>query len=98
LSRLKEAYNQPGGGKIIDAAVLNPQSVQNESLSKLLNQTDLQNLTPQQKQQLKIAFAEGYLAATHPDNAQKGGRAMKYLKVSSICICVLIVTMLNICF
>lgn len=81
LSRLKEAYNQPGGkmNPIVSAQVA--QTLQNESLTKLLSQTDVNNLTPEQKQQLKIAFAEGYLAANHPDNAQKSGRAMKYLKV-----------------
>jgi hypothetical protein len=93
LSRLKEAYNQPAGstGKRLDS--LNPtaaaagggqatkQTIQHESLSKLLNQFD-SNLTPEQKQQLKVAFAEGYLAANHPENAEKGGRAIKYLKVS----------------
>lgn len=86
LSRLKESYNQPGlaSGKIqLDPTMVPPtaQTLQNESLSKLLNQTDINNLTVEQKQQLKIAFAEGYLAASHPENAQKGSRAMKYLKV-----------------
>lgn len=39
-------------------------------------------LTDDQKNTLKIAFAEGYLAANHPDNIHKsGGRAMKYLKL-----------------
>lgn len=37
-----------------------------------------------QKQRIKIAFAEGYLAGnTNADGTQKGGKAMKYLKVSS---------------
>ncbi|CRK98631.1 CLUMA_CG012098, isoform A [Clunio marinus] len=79
LSRLKEAYGQPG----VRGQVVNPQTVQNatqnESLTRLLNDTE--NLSVEQKQQLKIAFAEGYLAANHPDNAQKSGRAMKFLKV-----------------
>lgn len=82
LSRLKEAYNQPGGGgKNPIVVAQTAQTIQNESLTKLMSQTDINNLTPEQKQQLKIAFAEGYLAASHPDNAQKGGRAMKFLKV-----------------
>lgn len=58
-----------------------PQTVQNESLNKLLSQTDVSSLTPEQKQNLKIAFAEGYLAANSPDNAKKNGKAMKALKV-----------------
>lgn len=83
LSRLKEAYNQPGGsgGKTTLGGAQSAQNLENESLMKLLSQTDVNNLTPEQKQQLKIAFAEGYLAANHPDNAKKDGRAMKYLKV-----------------
>lgn len=81
LSRLKEAYNQPGGKHPMVVAQA-AQNLQNESLTKLLNQSDVNNLTPEQKQHLKIAFAEGYLAANHPENAQKGGRAMKYLRVS----------------
>lgn len=38
-----------------------------------------------QKQRIKIAFAEGYLAGnTNADGTPKSGRAMKYLKVSSV--------------
>jgi hypothetical protein len=81
LSRLKEAYNQPSTLK--DSPLRSGQSAQvNESLAKLLNNAEVNNLTADQKQQIKVAFAEGYLAANHPDNAQKGGRAMKYLKVN----------------
>lgn len=89
LSRLKEAYNQPsvGGLKRLEtsnqATQQTTQSLQHESLSKLLNQYD-SNLTTEQKQQLKVAFAEGYLAASHPDNAEKGGKAIKYLKVMKL--------------
>lgn len=80
LSRLKEAYNQPGGKGAITGSQ-STQNVPNESLAKLLNSTDTANLTAEQKQQMKLAFAEGYLAASHPESSQKGGRAMKYLKV-----------------
>lgn len=80
LSRLKEAYNHPGGRDPMVGAQP-PQTVQNESLNKLLSQTDVSSLTPEQKQNLKIAFAEGYLAANSPDNAKKNGKAMKALKV-----------------
>lgn len=34
-----------------------------------------------QKQRLKIAFAEGYMAGNSSDSQQKGGKAIKYLKV-----------------
>lgn len=89
LSRLKEAYNQPsgnGGGasKRLDnlnqSGTQTKQTIQHESLSKLLSQFE-SNLSTEQKQQLKVAFAEGYLAAAHPENTEKGGRAIKYLKV-----------------
>lgn len=87
LSRLKEAYNQPsssGGVKrhdTLNQSSQTKQTIQHESLSKLLNQVDT-NLTTEQKHQLKLAFAEGYLAANHPESTEKGGKAMKYLKVS----------------
>jgi ATP-dependent metalloprotease len=81
LSRLKEAYNQPGGKTNPLVAAQAAQTLQNESLTKLLNSTDASNLTPEQKQQLKVAFAEGYLAANHPENMKKDGRAMRYLRV-----------------
>ncbi|CAG9573608.1 unnamed protein product [Danaus chrysippus] len=48
-------------------------------LEKLLNE-DSTNLTHQQKDKIKIAFAEGYLAGSHPDNA-RGTKASKYLKL-----------------
>ncbi|XP_048001896.1 ATP-dependent zinc metalloprotease YME1L isoform X3 [Leguminivora glycinivorella] len=47
-------------------------------LEKLLG--DDSPLTSQQKDKIKIAFAEGYLAGSHPDNA-RGTKASKYLKV-----------------
>lgn len=81
LSRLKEAYNQPGGKTNPLVVAQTAQTLQNESLTKLLNSTDIDNLTPEQKQQLKVAFAEGYLAGNNPDNTKKDGRAMKYLRV-----------------
>lgn len=83
LSRLKEAYSQPGSGKSSVIGTQTAQTIQSDSLTKLLSQTD-DSLTPEQKQQLKIAFAEGYLAANSPENAKKDSRAMKILKVSGI--------------
>lgn len=38
-------------------------------------------MADEQKQRLKIAFAEGYLTATHPDHERRSGKAMRYLKV-----------------
>lgn len=88
LSRLKEAYNQPSSSGTKRLETLNPasqtkQTIQHESLSKLLNQFDT-NLTTEQKHQLKLAFAEGYLAASQPESTEKGGKAIKYLKVSHL--------------
>ncbi|KAJ8707282.1 hypothetical protein PYW08_011416 [Mythimna loreyi] len=48
-------------------------------LEKLLNE-DTNHLTHQQKDKIKIAFAEGYLAGSHPDNV-RGTKASKYLKL-----------------
>ncbi|CAB3223074.1 unnamed protein product [Arctia plantaginis] len=47
-------------------------------LEKLL--TEESHLTHQQKDKIKIAFAEGYLAGSHPDNV-RGTKASKYLKL-----------------
>lgn len=47
-------------------------------LEKLLNEES--HLTNQQKDKIKIAFAEGYLAGSHPDNV-RGTKASKYLKL-----------------
>ncbi|XP_053621435.1 ATP-dependent zinc metalloprotease YME1L isoform X2 [Plodia interpunctella] len=47
-------------------------------LEKLLNEDH--HLSSQQKDKIKIAFAEGYLAGSHPDNA-RGTKASKYLRV-----------------
>lgn len=85
LSRLKEAYNQPSTLK--KSPIGSGQSVQStDVLAKLLNSSETANMTSEQKQQLKVAFAEGYLAANHPE-AQKGGKTMKYLKVRITLFC-----------
>lgn len=55
----------------------------NETLNKLLAQTDDGTVTvDDQKQRIKIAFAEGYLAANTED---KLGIAAKFLKVNELC-------------
>ncbi|RVE53772.1 hypothetical protein evm_001664 [Chilo suppressalis] len=46
-------------------------------LEKLLSEDPV--LTHQQRDKIKIAFAEGYLAGSHPDNV-RGNKASKYLK------------------
>lgn len=63
-------------------ANLDPHAIigsKNEFLNKLLQSTS--DLSDDQKKNVKIAFAEGYLAASHPEGGQKSGRAIKYLKV-----------------
>ncbi|KAM3955768.1 LOW QUALITY PROTEIN: ATP-dependent zinc metalloprotease YME1L [Aphomia sociella] len=47
-------------------------------LEKLLNEDSM--LSNQQKDKIKIAFAEGYLAGSHPENV-RGTKASKYLKL-----------------
>uniref|UniRef100_A0A182W8S8 AAA+ ATPase domain-containing protein n=1 Tax=Anopheles minimus TaxID=112268 RepID=A0A182W8S8_9DIPT len=49
-----------------------------EPLNKLL--ADDPTLSDEQRQRLKIAFAEGYLTASHPDQPNRSSKAMKYLK------------------
>ncbi|XP_059470518.1 ATP-dependent zinc metalloprotease YME1L [Neocloeon triangulifer] len=44
-----------------------------------ITKATLESLTPEQQQSIKIAFAEGYLAA---DNKKTPGRTMKWLKVT----------------
>lgn len=73
-SHVSSSSSSSGGG------LQNAKSMQHESLSKLLNQIE-HNLTPEQKQQLKVSFAEGYLAASHAEKTQKEGRTLKYLRV-----------------
>lgn len=51
-----------------------------EGFTKILNQIDT-NLPDEQKNRLKVAFAEGYLAANNSEGGAKGGKTMKYLKV-----------------
>lgn len=93
FNRWRDAFNQQSsssshdieleGRKLDSSSTSGSQSNKNihhESLSKLLNQVEA-NLSPEQKQQLKVSFAEGYLAASHAEKAQKEGRTLKYLRV-----------------
>lgn len=47
----------------------------------MLTQADIAKAPEEQKNILKMAFAEGYLAANNSDGSQKGGKTMKWLKV-----------------
>lgn len=69
------------GGQVDSAAVLGTQlGSKNEYLNRILNSSESE-LSEEQKNKIKIAFAEGYLAASHPDSAHKSGRAFKYLRL-----------------
>ncbi|KAL1402325.1 hypothetical protein pipiens_006150 [Culex pipiens pipiens] len=63
-----------------NAQTIRPQQY-NEPLNKLLSEVNDPTMADEQKQRLKIAFAEGYLTATHPDHERRSGKAMRYLKV-----------------
>lgn len=73
INRLRFAAEPPSSK---DKQALGPDVA--PRLEKLLG--DDSPLTSQQKDKIKIAFAEGYLAGSHPDNA-RGTKASKYLKV-----------------
>jgi ATP-dependent metalloprotease len=86
VKRIKDALGAPNpqspGLKVDPAGMANSSvTAQNESLTKLLQQAEDSTFSEDQRQRLKIAFAEGYLTANHPDNVHKQGRALKYLKV-----------------
>ncbi|XP_037943695.1 ATP-dependent zinc metalloprotease YME1L isoform X2 [Teleopsis dalmanni] len=71
LSRLKRAF---GGSSPKNE---NELSSQTETLKKLLQKSgDNKNV----ENNLKIAFAEGYMAAVNSDEMPKSGKTMKYLK------------------
>lgn len=82
-------FNFPAGNQNsrLDSNIFATTSAQsggaNETFTKLLRETENEDHLPtDQTQKLKIAFAEGYLAAGSTDGNQKSGRAMKYLKVN----------------
>lgn len=80
-----------GGPKKLESSSNTKTTMQHESLHKLVNQLG-SNLTPEQKQQLKVAFAEGYLAASHTDNVEKGGKAIKFLKIVQQLLMIIVIT------
>ncbi|XP_058824575.1 ATP-dependent zinc metalloprotease YME1L isoform X2 [Topomyia yanbarensis] len=63
-----------------NAQTITPQQY-SEPFNKLLSDVNDPTIPDDHKQRLKIAFAEGYLTATHPDHANRSGKAMRYLKV-----------------
>ncbi|KAI9583745.1 ATP-dependent zinc metalloprotease YME1L isoform X1 [Glossina fuscipes] len=52
-----------------------------ESLKKLIQKSSEPGADKDMESTIKIAFAEGYLAANNADDAPKSGKTMKYLKV-----------------
>ncbi|XP_039953489.1 ATP-dependent zinc metalloprotease YME1L isoform X2 [Bactrocera neohumeralis] len=76
FSRLKTAFG--GSSQKIDAEM---SQVQAETLKKLLQKSSEQGQKKNEVDNIKIAFAEGYLAATNSDESPKSGKTMKYLKV-----------------
>lgn len=76
FSRLKTAFG--GTSQKIDAEM---SQVQAETLKKLLQKSSEQGQKKNEVDNIKIAFAEGYLAATNSDESPKSGKTMKYLKV-----------------
>lgn len=86
LTNLISFYFKAGNQNLRDSNIFSSTSAQsggaNETFTKLLRETENDDHLPtDQTQKLKIAFAEGYLAAGNTDGNQKSGRAMKYLKV-----------------
>jgi hypothetical protein len=55
-------------------------TIEHESLSKLLKKQSA-SFSPEQKKELKVSFAEGYMAASQTEKAQKDGRTLRYLRV-----------------
>lgn len=58
-----------------------PIAVHTETLTKLLKNANEHGLQKDGDKNIKVAFAEGYLAALNSDETNKSGKTMKYLKV-----------------
>ncbi|XP_055919041.1 ATP-dependent zinc metalloprotease YME1L [Eupeodes corollae] len=56
-------------------------AVHTETLTKLLKNSTEGGLQKDGEKNIKVAFAEGYLAALNSDETTKSGKTMKYLKV-----------------
>ncbi|XP_055689264.1 ATP-dependent zinc metalloprotease YME1L isoform X2 [Lutzomyia longipalpis] len=82
MSRVRDAFGPNRSTTTLDSP--SPTS-SSETLTKLLQQVDDAGVNGEQKQRLKVAFAEGYLAANNTDGS-KGSRTMKYLKIVIILV------------
>lgn len=88
FTRVKDTLAAPASPHIshkyepvpFNAQTMTPQQY-SEPFNKLLSDVNDPTISDDQKQRLKIAFAEGYLTATHPEHANRSGKAMRYLKV-----------------
>ncbi|XP_055596416.1 ATP-dependent zinc metalloprotease YME1L isoform X2 [Uranotaenia lowii] len=88
FTRVKESLAAPAPAPIshkyepvpFNAQTMTPQQFA-EPFHKLVSDVNDPNLSEEQRQRLKVAFAEGYLTATHPEHANRSGKAMRYLKV-----------------
>ncbi|EDW02086.1 ATP-dependent zinc metalloprotease YME1L isoform X2 [Drosophila grimshawi] len=64
-------------------------NMQADRLKKLLSKSG-EHGSPQNAESLKIAFAEGYLAASNAEDSQKSGKTMKYLKIFQTLIVIVV--------
>ncbi|XP_017865667.1 PREDICTED: ATP-dependent zinc metalloprotease YME1 homolog isoform X2 [Drosophila arizonae] len=64
-------------------------NIQAEKLKKLLSKSELQG-NAHNAENIKIAFAEGYLAASNAEDSQKSGKTMKYLKIFQTLIVIVV--------
>ncbi|XP_055642377.1 ATP-dependent zinc metalloprotease YME1L isoform X2 [Toxorhynchites rutilus septentrionalis] len=88
FSRVKDTLAAPTAPQIshkYEPVPFNTQTITaqqySEPFNKLLTDVNDPSLTEEHRQRLKIAFAEGYLTASHPEHANRSGKAMRYLKV-----------------
>lgn len=88
FTRVKDSLAAPAAPQIshkyepvpFNAQTISPQQY-SEPFNKLLSEVNDPSISEEQKQRLKVAFAEGYLTASHPEHANRSGKAMRYLKV-----------------
>ncbi|XP_065367397.1 ATP-dependent zinc metalloprotease YME1L isoform X2 [Calliphora vicina] len=73
-SRLRTAFS--GNPQKLDSELTNS----SETLKKLLEKSSESGTGKSQENTIKIAFAEGYLAAANSEDHPKSGKTMKYLK------------------
>ncbi|XP_053962107.1 ATP-dependent zinc metalloprotease YME1L isoform X1 [Anastrepha ludens] len=76
FSRLKTAFG--GHPQKLETDISHAQA---DTIKKLLQKSGEQGQKKNEVDNIKIAFAEGYLAAANSDESPKSGKTMKYLKV-----------------